>query len=303
LSELVQQNSVRLRVFNSIMSSHLRHCPKHRLKLPCAHCALAAKPATAVAVIEPPVYVSEAIILEQADVVRRKVEAERGRERRRKKREQLDAIKLALKTPIAEIKETERQQRVLDRMRKKMAGGDGQFMTDAEQGKGLLVTGADIEGATRAAARTELLSGATDPEYWPNNDRNHVVPEGTGQRGNGDRSNDEEDTVVKAVNPNLAKGIPVARDRFIVKPGTDLDWGQALQDLFYELFVEIRPEENDSYYVCRLCRAETPSERTCKQHLETVHGDDEEPKHDPRFGNVVAKEVREIRKATKLWTV
>lgn len=28
------------------MSSHLRHCPKHRKPLPCAHCALVAKPST-----------------------------------------------------------------------------------------------------------------------------------------------------------------------------------------------------------------------------------------------------------------
>src|SRR5882762_346281 len=32
------------------MSSHLRHCPKHRKPLPCPHCALAAKPAQAPAV-------------------------------------------------------------------------------------------------------------------------------------------------------------------------------------------------------------------------------------------------------------
>jgi hypothetical protein len=36
------------------MSSHLRHCPKHRKPLPCAHCALTAKPApAAVSVAEP----------------------------------------------------------------------------------------------------------------------------------------------------------------------------------------------------------------------------------------------------------
>jgi len=36
------------------MSSHLRHCPKHRKPLPCSHCALAAKPAQApVAVMDP----------------------------------------------------------------------------------------------------------------------------------------------------------------------------------------------------------------------------------------------------------
>src|SRR6266581_154124 len=38
------------------MSNHLRHCPKHRKPLPCAHCALAAEPAqapAAVGVMEP----------------------------------------------------------------------------------------------------------------------------------------------------------------------------------------------------------------------------------------------------------
>src|SRR5579863_8669703 len=38
------------------MSSHLRHCPKHRKPLPCAHCALVAKSvqsSVAVAVLDP----------------------------------------------------------------------------------------------------------------------------------------------------------------------------------------------------------------------------------------------------------
>src|SRR5436853_7093867 len=34
------------------MSSHLRSCPKHRKPLPCAHCALAAKPV--IVVMDPP---------------------------------------------------------------------------------------------------------------------------------------------------------------------------------------------------------------------------------------------------------
>src|SRR6266851_4519778 len=45
------------------MSSHLRHCPKHRKPLPCAHCALA-KPARVVSVetLEPaPVLVIPAV--------------------------------------------------------------------------------------------------------------------------------------------------------------------------------------------------------------------------------------------------
>jgi len=42
------------------MSSHLRHCPKHRKPLPCPHCALTAKPApVAVAAIPEPMPVVE----------------------------------------------------------------------------------------------------------------------------------------------------------------------------------------------------------------------------------------------------
>jgi hypothetical protein len=36
------------------VSSHLRHCPKHRKPLPCSHCALAAKPAPVVPATETP---------------------------------------------------------------------------------------------------------------------------------------------------------------------------------------------------------------------------------------------------------
>jgi hypothetical protein len=36
------------------MNTHLRHCPKHKKKLPCPHCALTAAPVAVVAVLDPP---------------------------------------------------------------------------------------------------------------------------------------------------------------------------------------------------------------------------------------------------------
>src|SRR5258706_7042760 len=51
---------------------------------------------------------------EEAQQLRKQKEAERGRERRKNKREQLATIKKALKTPIAEIMKAEKDQHRLD---------------------------------------------------------------------------------------------------------------------------------------------------------------------------------------------
>src|SRR5258708_38235970 len=55
---------------------------------------------------------------EEAEKLKKQKTAERGRQRLKKKREQLAAIKQALKTPIAVIRATEKDQRRLDDIRR-----------------------------------------------------------------------------------------------------------------------------------------------------------------------------------------
>jgi len=223
---------------------------------------------------------------EEKEARLRKKEAERGRERRKLKRDQMAAIKEALKTPVREInRRAEELKRALESETTDM--NKGSFLTGAATGKGELVYSGRIDQVAAMNDRTQGLRGPSSPEdtgYWEDNDRRRVEPEGTGEHGNGQRSNDETKVSNKST-PGLAFGVPVARTRFVVKLDTDLIRGQALLNLFHRL---------NEKGVCRLCYQEC-SER----HVDTVHGDEDEPRHDKRYGNVIAPEVQKIKKGRR----
>jgi hypothetical protein len=297
------------------MSSHLRHCPKHRKPQPCPHCAMiVAKPAR----IGPPLdeappdpfadrdaYHDELKaplkFTDKAIKLQKEKEAERGRARRKLRREQLAAIKLRLKTPFREIK------RLAEELKDALGSGasdmsKGKYMSDAPTSKGQIVYTQKIEQVGAAVNRAAALGAQTvDLEtgeaFWPEHDRRHVVPEGTGERGGGQRSNDEQ-KISSGNRVDRHSGVPLApaaTTSFVVKLGTDLDHGQALQNLFHRLFIEVK--EDAGYFICKLCHTNYPSELTCKQHVEDIHGDENEPKHDQRFGDVVTPEVRRVKRA------
>jgi hypothetical protein len=218
---------------------------------------------------------------EEAQLLEKQKEAERGRTRRKSKRDQLAAIKLALKTPIAVILAAEEDQHRLEVIRERESKPDSMSRGISVTGGGKLVTGGHttkkLDHIAAAAMQAESLGAPTDGNSWPDHDRRKGKPEGT-SAGSDDSKNtgvhDDKDVVAK----------------FVVKEGTDLDWGQALQNLFHTMFFEI-----DDGYVCRLCRAYAPSERRCQEHLEKYHGEDSEPDYDSRFSNVVGKEARTVR--------
>jgi hypothetical protein len=221
------------------------------------YCDDAPKPIQAPAPV--PAFLSTEELLEKLEISRAEKQAERARGRRRLRREQLANIKKALKTPIAEIKQQARlaKQIALDH-RSVEIGHTGGFGSKK------------MEEIAAAIGRAELLgppvdSESYDPETYAVNDRRHVEPEGT--------SFDGQTT------------------RFTVKSGTPLESGQALQDLFRDLFV---PDSDD--FRCRLCGAVCLSERRCQEHLEKAHGDDQEPEHDQRFGNIIDDKIAENRK-------
>ncbi len=220
-------------------------------------------------------------------------EAERGRERRKARREQLAAIKDALKTPVREInRRAEELARALKSEHSDM--NRGSFITDAPTSQGRLRYSQNIEQVAAAADRAAALGAQIyDPEtgelFWPDHDRRRVEPEGTGERGNGERSNNEQSTVSNGTSTKLASGVPTAKRRFVVKLSKDLDREQALLNLFHRLSAD---------GVCRLCYKDFSSESDLKfhEHLEEAHGDESEPEHDPRFGDVITPEVKRIKK-------
>lgn len=73
---------------------------------------------------------------------------------------------------------------------------------------------------------------------------------------------------------------------FIVKT-TDIDYGQALLNLFSQLSQE---------FVCRLCYQDCRSRAGFERHIEQVHGNENESGHDVRFGNVIEAEIRKVKR-------
>jgi hypothetical protein len=260
-----------------------------------------AEPATpvSVALIEStplPVYQSTQDILDGIERQKRDKRNEADRKRREEKKKQRARIKEALRTPVSELKRIieenrakAKEQAEIDKASKSESrDNDGSCLTDAPRGLGRLVTGTNIELVAAAHARAvELGSSDIDVEtgeaFWPDNDRRYVKPDGVGQAA-GQESQDEKKIAFK-VDPHIDHE-------------QKLKWGQALIDLFHALFVEVSPdEEHGGYFICRLCRIVSPSERGCSRHLETVHGGETEPGHDPRFGNVVKDWIRGFKKA------
>jgi hypothetical protein len=257
-----------------------------------------------------PVHQSVEEILVQVQLSRQQKEAERSRQNRRRKREQLAAIKQALRMPVAEVKliaKEKAHKEKLDSMSRGMA------LTGAPSGKGNWIYTADIEQVGAAASRAAALGAeAEDPEtgeaFWPDNDRRPVKPEGTGERGNGQRSIDEQTVSAKPVhNPLLDIGVPQSRSRFKVRLQSDDDdntyyfiFRDTLKRLVAHVFVadETGPEEEGVAAICRLCQRRFLEERplgletTCIGHVKENHGEEDEPNHDPRFGNIITRYIR-----------
>jgi len=215
--------------------------------------------------------------------------AQAARDRRKRNAEQLDAIKKALRTPITEIKKAAEEQARLDKEAKVLGSMNrGKWMTDAPTGMGeLVLTGGSKEMELVAGARgraAALGSPKSNPQtgtaFWPENDRGRIVPEGTGP---GDREDDTD-----------ASG-----SKFRVKLN-DFDSDGLFQELFHIYFVRIEPGElddlNTGNLVCSLCKRRFYWERRCKAHIEAVHGDEREPEHDSRYGNVIYKYLKCGRK-------
>lgn len=198
---------------------------------------------------------------------RKKRKAEQMRNLRKKRRDQLNQIRLALRVPVAQIQQQERERREQTKLAEFIAQATTQPKPRSVKAQSLPMT--DYTQADINRAQIELLSPPSSSDVWPENDRRRVRPESTESDDGEPRS-------------------------FRVKTHTDIEVGQALLDIEKWAFIEV-----DGTDVCRFCHATGDSRR---RHIEKNHGDESEPNHDDRFGNVVAREVKRLRKRRRAVT-
>lgn len=218
-------------------------------------------------------------------------DATRKRANRKLRADQKAAIKKALKTPVAEIRAAgEACEKAIKRPGSMNAG---RFMTDAPTGKGELVTGGYGWNKIDAIFAVKSSNSSGDNEkFWPETDRAKIQPEGVGAKKfekPPEGTAESDDAVEQSA-------------RFRVRLN-GFDSYAMFEEIFETYFVEV-PSDKGCTYVCRLCGAPFDYKRWSKGHIETVHGDELDPQHDERFGNVlllyIEKENKRERKRARL---
>jgi hypothetical protein len=241
---------------------------------------------------------------------KKKKEAERKRLARKSKSDQLMAIKEALKIPVREViastKRTELERQIAETEEQRETSMNlGRHMTgDPDQQQ--LITNTDIEKVAAARGRaTALGSSGYDSEtgeaHWPENDRRIVRAQGS--------SNEDEQSWVKVQTRDGKLVDQRPTKRFVVKlDGADptnnplgISRDEWLSKIARRFFVKGGSAEDapDTFFVCRLCHFECDWDTETKRHMEEVHGDEQLPSHDPRFGNVIEKHLNEIEAADR----
>jgi hypothetical protein len=240
------------------------------------------------------------------------------RERRKKKADQLAAIKEALRTPpeirIAAAKEKERQEKAEVQANKLPSDRTGGFKEIS--GGGIL---------------EETLTILDAPQTG------RVTPEGVGHRpGARDNSTDDIPDSTENHNPwsGLSEVIAVERPNAPIIPGSiflvklndkderDTPAYQSVPHFFTEMMplryrlrcmncAAVQDDDftvseehfvcgrcgtknggDDLNYICRLCGVVAEDRTTAAHHMETAHGDETAPGHDTRFGDVLQRWVK-----------
>jgi hypothetical protein len=235
---------------------------------------------------------------DQAEKDRR---AERERHRRKTKTDQLAAIKLALKIPIADIKAAAKVKADGSRL---PSMNQGKYMSDAPTGKGALVlqSGGKIDQIYAAICRAQALGSPTiDDEtgeaFFADNDRDHWTPKGAGA------PSDEKPEITGLSRGGFTYGDGEEKKKFIVDLNT-YAYDQEFRELISTYIVK-----SESSHICRLCYFEIPNdtitaERIAFTHLYYAHGDplnvkDTKFQHDGRFGDIFDRYQKALRKQEK----
>jgi len=257
--------------------------------------------------------------IEEKEKLNKEKRATAARDRRKRQRQQIAAIKEKLKTPIREIKRAAQEQSKLDEHGRALSSMNrGRWMTDAPTGLGeLVVAGGSKQmefiasAHDRAAALGSLTSDPrTGEAFWADNDRRHVEPQGSGT--------DESDEDSGSFHVRLGDGVQDQKahehnlrlealvERYFVK--VQVPWSAEVFGNEFFSCVSCRVQQsrttsiqkcarcgtqndkdNGELHVCRLCGTECDSFVAAKQHIYRVHGSENRPKHDHRYGDVTRK--------------
>lgn len=201
-------------------SNHLRHCPRHRRPLPCAHCALAQKaaqtPPAVIAAVDPSPKSASAI------------RAAKWREKEKQNNPQFAQQEAERKRK--ERAEIERVQAIEDTLRENP--NPPLVMNDAPHGKGLLVTG---------KYDSEKIAEIADKHQLSENGR-RVTPKGWGATGGKNKN----------INRTPANELPEEfDDSFMEKSFKKFRKPRELR-ILHQFIFELT--EKSPMLVCRLCK-------------------------------------------------
>jgi|GEM_PF-6030910 len=259
-----------------------------------------------------PPLVINLISKEEKEKIRKEKRAQAARNRRKLQREQIAAIKEKLKTPIQEIKKLAEEKAKLDKETKSSSMERGKYMTDAPPGVGeLVLSGGSTQMESIAAAHdraARLGSPTSDPgtgeAFWPDNDRRHVAPQGTGSEGDGDKEKSFYVTLGDGTKEKKAHDYNLLLTSLVQKYMVETDVFKS--PFFYCQSCGAKQPKTESIqkcirceaqsgtdkgylHVCRLCGTECDGFIAAKDHIHRVHGTNSRPEHDNRYGDITTK--------------
>jgi hypothetical protein len=252
--------------------------------------------------------------------------AKAEKDRRQKKRDQLAAIKAALRVPaaerLAEAKRQEAEKKEQERDARRSLGSNQKYITGGgliddillkkdEEEFGFGGRRVSPEGTGhRPGARSDEDDGSPDPdssplnpwaqgsEEWAVAHPNTPILQGTTFPVKLNQEDETKSPAFLSV-PHFFYEIDTFRFKiFCTKCGVSQDDGtESLPEDHYDCWQCGAPHDGyEPSYVCRLCGDASTGKAGAARHMLNVHGNENSPAHDSRFGDVLRRWNRGGRK-------
>jgi hypothetical protein len=233
-----------------------------------------------------------------------------ARARRKLQSDQIKNLKKALRTPVAQIKAEPAEKLKTEKL---PLMSTGSYVRDAPAGLGLFVTGgydaAEIDYITglEVAEEATLGSGKNTSDELIGG-RRRVQPEGNSADDGSLNGNRIFQVKLNETDPSQLENAlaHLVGEYFAPLELVQCECGAVLDTDGLDSHSEVH-EGRFRYHntaSCRLCRSIVSSQEAADAHIASVHGEEEEPAHDARFGNVIQKylrkRAREKRKIERL---
>jgi hypothetical protein len=234
-----------------------------------------------------PEYRSTADLVADIEKERREKRAAAARARRKLHADQIKRVKEVLKIPIAQVKAEAAAKAAAE---KRLSMSAGAYMPEAPTSKGKIVTGgydsSKIDYMTGLDVGEEATLGSGVASDQAEGGRRHGTPEGNAPEK--DFNRDEAEFNLRS-REGMHGWTESGSRGFQVRLTSDAEYDtqRALVYLLDEYF-------EDS--VCRLCHVDCQDVEDAKDHILAFHGDEREPNHDARFGDIVGPKVKKIRR-------